>query len=63
MLLTHSPFQPVPGTPRWDPKMGERDGNGVKHFAAMTAFMDKMAGLVVANLKALGLRENTRIFL
>jgi arylsulfatase A len=33
----------------------------VKHFADMTAYMDKMIGRVVAKLDELGLRENTVI--
>jgi arylsulfatase A len=61
MLLTHSPFQPTPDSPGWDAKMSERDGHSTKNFAAMTKFMDKMVGRVVAKLDELGLRENTLI--
>jgi arylsulfatase A len=50
MLLTHSPFQPVPGTPAWDPKMSDRDGNDPKNFPAMVEFMDRNVGRVVAKL-------------
>jgi arylsulfatase A len=59
MMLTHGPFQPTPDSPEWNPSFGERDGHNVKHFADMTAYMDKMVGELVAKLDALGLRENT----
>jgi arylsulfatase A len=61
MLLTHAPFQPTPDGPEWDPAMGERGKNDVKHFAAMTAYMDKMVGRLLAKLDELGLRENTLV--
>ena len=61
MTLTHSPFQPTPDSAGWDPKMGERDGHAIKHFAEMTAYMDKMVGALVAKLDQLGLRENTLV--
>ncbi len=60
MMLTHDPFQPTPDSPDWDPALkGEGGKKHVKHFADMTAYMDKMIGEVVAKLDALGLRENT----
>ncbi|HSI63637.1 MAG TPA: sulfatase-like hydrolase/transferase [Candidatus Saccharimonadia bacterium] len=60
MMLTHDPFQPTPDSPDWDPKTtGEKASQNVKHFADMTAYMDKMIGQVVAKLDELGLRENT----
>jgi arylsulfatase A len=62
MILTHDPFQPTPESPDWDPKaQGEQVNRDVKHFAEMTAYMDKMVGRLVAKLDALGLRENTLI--
>jgi arylsulfatase A len=62
MILTHDPFQPTPDSPNWDPKaQGEQVNRDVKHFADMTAYMDKMVGRLVAKLDALGLRENTLI--
>jgi arylsulfatase A len=59
MMLTHGPFQPTPDSAEWNPAFGERDGHNAKHFADMTAYMDKMIGELVAKLDALGLRENT----
>jgi arylsulfatase A len=60
MILTHNPFQPTPDSPNWDP---EAEGEGVnqheKHFADMTAWMDKMVGRVDAKLAELGIRDNT----
>lgn len=60
MILTHSPFQPTPDSPEWDPAaMGEQVNQNVKHFAAMTEFMDKMIGRLDAKLLELGIRDNT----
>lgn len=60
MILTHDPFQPTPDSGDWDPKaIGEKVHRDVKHFADMTAFMDKMIGRLDAKLEELGIRENT----
>ena len=60
MILTHDPFQPTPDSSNWDPKaVGERVNRDVKHFADMTAYMDKMIGRLDAKLGELGIRENT----
>jgi len=59
MILTHDPFQPTPDSPDWDPKAGSDVKAAVKHFAAMTEYMDKMIGRVDAKLAELGIRENT----
>ncbi len=60
MILTHNPFQPTPDSPEWDPKTnGEQAKQAPKHFADMTAYMDKMIGRLVAKLDELGIRENT----
>jgi arylsulfatase A len=62
MMLTHSPFQPTPDSPNWDPKaQGEKVNNNKKHFADMTTYMDKLIGKLVSRLDELGLRENTLI--
>lgn len=60
MILTHDPFQPTPDSPNWDPKaQGEQVNRNVKHFADMTAYMDKMIGRLDAKLGQLGIRDNT----
>jgi arylsulfatase A len=60
MILTHSPFQPTPDSPNWDPTTkSESKQQDVKHFADMTAYMDKMIGRLDARLGELGIRDNT----
>lgn len=60
MILTHDPFQPTPDSPDWDPRaIGETANKNVKHFADMTAYMDKMIGRLDAKLGELGTRDNT----
>ncbi len=60
MMLTHDPFQPTPDSKNWDPKIkSENAQKNVKHFADMTAYMDKLIGQLVFRLEELGLRENT----
>lgn len=60
MILTHDPFQPTPDSPNWDPTaVGENLNKSPKHFADMTAFMDKMIGRLDAKLGELGIRDNT----
>lgn len=60
MILTHDPFQPTPDSPNWDPKaQGEQMNRSVKHFADMTAYMDKMIGRLDSKLGELGIRDNT----
>jgi arylsulfatase A len=60
MILTHDPFQPTPDSLKWDPKAEGNDVHrDVKHFADMTAYMDKMVGRVDAKLAELGIRDNT----
>ncbi|MEZ6122164.1 MAG: sulfatase-like hydrolase/transferase [Planctomycetaceae bacterium] len=62
MILTHSPFQPTPDSPDWDPTTrNEKDLNHVKHFAEMTAYTDQMVGRIVDRLTELKLRDNTLI--
>ncbi|MBE0545949.1 MAG: sulfatase-like hydrolase/transferase [Verrucomicrobia bacterium] len=62
MMLTHDPFQPTPDSPDWDAKaIGEQVNRDVKHFADMTAYMDKLIGRLVAKLDELGIRDNTLV--
>jgi arylsulfatase A len=60
MILTHNPFQPTPDSPDWDPTISsENKQQSPKHFAEMTAYMDKLVGSVIAKLDELGIRNNT----
>lgn len=60
LMLTHDPFQPTPDSPDWDPQaQGEQVNRSPKHFAEMTAYMDKLIGRLDAKLAELGLRDNT----
>ena len=62
MILTHDPIVPTPDSAEWNPKaLKEGEGRDVQHFAAMTAYMDKMIGRLIAELKKHGLREKTLI--
>lgn len=62
MILTHDPFQATPDSADWDPRLkSEQQQRDVRHFAAMTEYMDKMVGRLVAKLEELGLREDTLI--
>jgi arylsulfatase A len=62
MILTHSPFQPTPDSPDWDPKAeGEKVHRDDRHFGEMVNYMDKMVGRLVARLDELKLRERTLI--
>lgn len=59
MILTHSPYQPTPDSPDWDPSLRGETKQNVKYFADMVTYMDKMIGRLVAKLDELGIRENT----
>ncbi len=62
MMLTHAPYQPTPDSADWDPKAkGEEVNRAREHFGDMTAYMDKLAGKVVAKLDALGIRDKTLV--
>ncbi len=62
MMLTHDPFQPTPDSADWEPlAQGEQVNQGIKHFADMAAYMDKMVGQLIAKLDELKLRENTLV--
>ena len=64
MILTHNPFQPTPDSPDWDPTISsENKQQSPKHFADMTAYMDKLVGSVVAKLDELSIRDNTLLLI
>ena len=55
MTLPHGPFQPPPGTD------GDKNGHDVKHVGAMSRYMDAQVGRLIAELEALGIREQTLV--
>jgi len=62
LMLTHSPYQATPDSPKWDPKaMGEGVNIDKSHFGDMVTYMDKLIGKLVATLDKNGLREKTLI--
>ncbi|MDZ4852004.1 MAG: sulfatase-like hydrolase/transferase [Pirellulaceae bacterium] len=64
MILTHNPFQPTPDSPDWDPTVNdEKQKVDPKHFADMTAYMDKMVARVDAKLEELKIRDNTLLLI
>jgi arylsulfatase A len=67
MILTHEPYDATPDSSDWaeakPPGKGKSKDweKNQRHFADMTAYMDKMIGRLVAKLDALGIRDNTLI--
>ena len=60
MILTHNPFQPTPDSADWDKTVNNEEQKvAPKHFADMTAYMDKLIGKVIAKLDELRIRDNT----
>ncbi|KXX67163.1 sulfatase-like hydrolase/transferase [Flammeovirga sp. SJP92] len=62
MMLTHDPFQPVPGMAEYD-TLKDLSLNDPKYFQSNVEYMDKMIGQIVKNLEKNKLRENTVIML
>jgi len=52
MILTHYLFQPTPDSPDWDPRSAAKTSSATKHFADMTAYMDKLIGQWWRSLKS-----------
>ncbi|MEO6245884.1 MAG: sulfatase-like hydrolase/transferase [Opitutaceae bacterium] len=62
MILTHSPYQPTPGSKDWDPKaIGEQVNHSEAHFKDMVEHMDMLVGKLIKQLESLQLRERTLI--
>ncbi len=62
MILTHSPYQPTPDSPTWDPKaVGEKVHQSPKHFGEMVTYMDKLIGKLIDRLEQEKLAENTLV--
>jgi len=58
MLLVHDPFVPTPDSPEWQ-SLETRSEKNNKYFVDMVAYMDKIIGKIVDELKAQGVAENT----
>jgi arylsulfatase A len=59
MVLTHDPFQPVPGGRNYD--SAKVKGSDTSYFRDMVQYMDKMVGQLIAKIDALNLSEETMI--
>ena len=59
MVLTHDPFQPVPGGSNYD--SAKVKGSDTSYFRDMVQYMDKMVGQLLAKVDALNLSEETMI--
>ena len=60
MLLVHDPFVPTPDSPEWN-SIETRSKSNRKFFKDMVAYMDKIVGKIIAELKTQGIYENTLI--
>lgn len=62
LTLVHSPYQPTPDSPDWDPKAeGEQVNQHPRHFGEMVEYMDKLIGKLVDHLDSLGIRNRTLV--
>jgi arylsulfatase A len=59
MVLTHDPFQPVPGGRNYD--SAKVKGSDTSYFRDMVQYMDKMVGQLLTKIDALNLSEETMI--
>ena len=59
MVLTHDPFQPVPGGRNYD--SAKVKGSDTSYFRDMVQYMDKMVGQLLAKIDALNLSQETII--
>jgi len=60
MLLVHDPFVPTPDSPEWN-SLDTRSKSNRKFFKDMVAYMDKIVGKIITELKSQGVYENTLI--
>jgi arylsulfatase A len=63
MILTHGPFEATPKSADWGKEMAKGKSNRQQHFADMVAYMDGQVGALEAELKRLGVRDNTLVLL
>ncbi len=60
MVLTHHPFQPVPGSPEYN-GMEVDHPSDPRYFGGMVSYMDKIVGQLIDKVKEAGIAENTLI--
>ena len=60
MLLVHDPFVPTPDSPEWE-SLDTRSSKNNRFFIDMVAYMDKIVGKIVGELKTQGIADNTLI--
>jgi arylsulfatase A len=63
MILTHGPFEATPKSEDWGKETAKGKSNRQQHFADMVAYMDGQVGALEAELKRLGLSDDTLILL
>ena len=61
MLLVHSPFVPTPDSPEWE-SMETRSKQEDRFYIDMVAYMDKIIGRIVNELKTQGIADNTLLY-
>ncbi len=61
MLLVHSPFVPTPDSPEWQ-SLDTRSKQEDRFYIDMVAYMDKIIGKIVNELKDQGIADNTLIY-
>jgi arylsulfatase A len=61
MLLVHSPFVPTPDSPEWQ-SLDTRSKQENRFYIDMVAYMDKIVGKIVNELKNQGIAENTLLY-
>ena len=61
MILTHSPFEPTPLSPDYDPSSPGADNylGNPEYFGDMVSHMDRIVGRIDKKLESLGIRDNT----
>ena len=61
MLLVHSPFVPTPDSPEWE-SLETRSKQEDRFYIDMVAYMDKIIGRIVNELKTQGIADNTLLY-
>ncbi len=60
MVLTHDPFQPVPGTPEYE-GMEVNHPSDPRYFGGMVSYVDKIVGDLIKKVNDAGIADNTLI--